>query len=588
MSIISTDPITQLAFSMFENPGVYAVLLGSGVSRSAGIPTGWEITLELVKRAGIAAGAGDQKDWHQWYVGQRDQQPNYSTLLEELARTPKERQAIIEGFLKPSEDEREQGLKMPTPAHRAVADLVKTGHVRVIITTNFDRLMENALRDVGIEPTVVSSVDGLAGAEPLTHTQCYILKLHGDFKDARILNTDSELGEYPPAFDSLLDRILDEFGLIVAGWSGDWDRALRTAMLRAPNRRYSSYWLTRGQLSERAQELVTHRKANMVVAADADTFFSSLSLKVSTITQSRQSNPASVELTISMAKRFLAKPEYRIQLDDLVVGEVERVTSQLSDMYGSDGDATGEFKDWILRYESASESLVRLAGVIGRWGSHHEHQLMIEVIQTLLSKAYARRVGDQNWVELKRYPAALVFYGYGLGLTRAGRLSELYGLMEHPVGNRTSVRVPLAEELSPYHLEDLIGSHMWESLGSEDSRSRSLYDRFAELLTPRWATSFAGVVDSVHLYERFELLCLLHFLKYRDIDEESLADSIKSNQFRRLIYGRLEMYPSARKRLSEEMLIAELRAPLVEAGFGYGSDTYLHIFFESLQRMTRF
>jgi NAD-dependent SIR2 family protein deacetylase len=208
MSITNTDSTTQLAFSMSDNPGVYAVLLGSGVSRSAGIPTGWEITLELIRRAGIAAGAGEQDDWHRWYVEQRDQQPNYSTLLEELASTPKERQAIIESFLKPSEDEREQGLKLPTPAHRAIADLVKTGHVRVIITTNFDRLMENALRDVGIEPTVVSSADGFAGAEPLTHTNCYILKLHGDFKDAGILNTDSELSEYPLVFDGLLDRIL--------------------------------------------------------------------------------------------------------------------------------------------------------------------------------------------------------------------------------------------------------------------------------------------------------------------------------------------------------------------------------------------
>lgn len=102
--------------------------------------------------------------------------------MEELASTPKERQAIIESFLKPSEAEREQGLKLPTPAHRAIADLVKTGHVRVIITTNFDRLMENALRDMGIEPSVVSSADGFAGAEPLTHTSCYILKLHGDFQ----------------------------------------------------------------------------------------------------------------------------------------------------------------------------------------------------------------------------------------------------------------------------------------------------------------------------------------------------------------------------------------------------------------------
>ena len=584
MSITSTDPTTQLAFSMFENPGVYAVLLGSGVSRSAGILTGWEITLELVKRAGIAAGAGDQKDWHQWYVGQRDQQPNYSTLLEELARTPKERQAIIEGFLKPSEDEREQGLKMPTPAHRAVADLVKTGHVRVIITTNFDRLMENALRDVGIEPTIVSSVDDLAGAEPLTHTQCYILKLHGDFKDARILNTDLELSEYPAAFDGLLDRIFDEFGLIVAGWSGDWDRALRAAILRAPNRRYSSYWLTRGQVSERAQELVMHRKANVVVASDADSFFSALSLKVETITQSRQTNPATVELTVSMAKRFLAKPEHRIQFDDLVGNEVARVTSQLSDMYSSSGDTRGKFIDWVLRYETASESLVKLAGVVGRWGSYHEHQLMIEAIQTLLSKANARRVGDQNWVELKRYPAALIFYGYGLGLTRAGRLKELYGLMEHLVANRTSARIPLTEELSPFHLEDLVGIRHWESLRGDESGS--IYNRLAEVLTPRWSTSFASVGDPAQLYERFELFCLLQFLKHRGVDEESLKDSIKKNQFRHYLYGRLRVSSSARKHLCEEMLLSEFRAPVVKAGFGYGSDTYLQTFFEGLQRVT--
>lgn len=48
---------------MYENKGVYAVLLGSGVSRSAGIPTGWEITMELVKQAGIASGAGEQENW---------------------------------------------------------------------------------------------------------------------------------------------------------------------------------------------------------------------------------------------------------------------------------------------------------------------------------------------------------------------------------------------------------------------------------------------------------------------------------------------------------------------------------------------
>jgi hypothetical protein len=37
------DPLHALAFSVYENPGVYCILLGSGVSRAAEMPTGWEI-----------------------------------------------------------------------------------------------------------------------------------------------------------------------------------------------------------------------------------------------------------------------------------------------------------------------------------------------------------------------------------------------------------------------------------------------------------------------------------------------------------------------------------------------------------------
>lgn len=40
---------------MTTSPGTYALLLGSGVSRAAGIPTGWEVTLDLVRKAAVAA-----------------------------------------------------------------------------------------------------------------------------------------------------------------------------------------------------------------------------------------------------------------------------------------------------------------------------------------------------------------------------------------------------------------------------------------------------------------------------------------------------------------------------------------------------
>ena len=44
------EPSHSLAMSVQSNPGVYALLVGSGISRSSGVPTGWEIVQELVRR----------------------------------------------------------------------------------------------------------------------------------------------------------------------------------------------------------------------------------------------------------------------------------------------------------------------------------------------------------------------------------------------------------------------------------------------------------------------------------------------------------------------------------------------------------
>ncbi len=41
---------------------------------------------------------------------------------------------------------------MPTAGHKAIAQMVAKGYFRVIITTKFDRLMEQALDAEGVSP----------------------------------------------------------------------------------------------------------------------------------------------------------------------------------------------------------------------------------------------------------------------------------------------------------------------------------------------------------------------------------------------------------------------------------------------------
>jgi hypothetical protein len=73
-----SDVNTQLAFSEYEGKGVFAVLLGSGLSRAAGIPTGWEITLDLIRRVGLAQNIKEQPDWAEWYR----QKPGWNRIIQ--------------------------------------------------------------------------------------------------------------------------------------------------------------------------------------------------------------------------------------------------------------------------------------------------------------------------------------------------------------------------------------------------------------------------------------------------------------------------------------------------------------------------
>lgn len=151
----------------------------------------------------------------------------------------------MRSYFEPTDEERRNGLKVPTAAHRTMAQLALSGHVHLFLTTNFDRLLETAINDVGIVPQVLSTPDSIVGAVPFSQTRCTVVKLSGDYMDTQIKNTPEELEAYDPAVDSLLDKVMDEYGFIVSGWSAEWDAALRGAFERSPSRRYSMFWASR-------------------------------------------------------------------------------------------------------------------------------------------------------------------------------------------------------------------------------------------------------------------------------------------------------------------------------------------------------
>ena len=523
------DPAHSLAFSIQANPGVYAVLVGSGVSRSAKIPTGWDITLDLVRKLAQLCDETCEPDPARWYQSKFEKEADYSDLLDELAKTPAERQQLLRGYWEPNDREREEGEKQPTAAHRAIAALAAQGFIRVILTTNFDRLVETALTDEGVAPTILSSPDQVQGALPLIHTRCCVFKMHGDYLDTRIRNTPAELDGYPPEFDQLLDRIFDEFGLIVCGWSAEWDGALRNAIYRAPSRRFTTYWAARGDPGDEAQRLIGHRGAELVPIEDAAAFFQNVQQYVESLEEFSRPHPLSTEAAVASLKRYISESKYRIQLSNLIGQAVERVVGATSGEAFAlqDGpEPTSEsVRARVRSYEAACSTLLAMAPIGSFWAEEEHYRVWQRALQRLSSQTSSN--GIPMWLELKLYPAILLLYALGIGAVEADRLQFLKRMLITTLRGENQEDLHVIKILPPSCRFQMYrkGAQVMKMLEGMDTRAVPLNDWIHKAL---WRHVERIIPDNdryTFVFDKLEILIALSYAHHKgkwSLDRNSL------------------------------------------------------------------
>ena len=66
------------------------MLKGSGVSVGAGISTGWQVVLDLMSKVARVLGEDPGDDLAGWYQERCGEEPDYSKLLDPLAKSPAE------------------------------------------------------------------------------------------------------------------------------------------------------------------------------------------------------------------------------------------------------------------------------------------------------------------------------------------------------------------------------------------------------------------------------------------------------------------------------------------------------------------
>ena len=429
----AVDPIVALATGVHASPGVYALLLGSGVSTGAGVLTGWQVVTDLVRKVAAvqapddvdaASQVGD--DPEAWWAQHGDGKPlGYSRLLGALASTPAARQGLLAGYFEPTEADRDQGLKVPSTAHRAIAQLVARGSVRVILTTNFDRLTEQALEDAGVPPQVLHRPEQLTSATPLAHAKATVIKLHGDYADLEQRNTTDELAEYPEALAAYLGRVLDEYGLIVSGWSAEWDAALVRALEETRSRRYPLFWSSYGTIREDARRLIAQHGAVSLPGQTAENLFAGLISRLDALDR-LATTPITEKIAVQQLKRAMPDPRRRIELFNLVDGQIQELVSRIDNRTRHPIAPTGYDATAVVAqrnvYEAESALVARLLATGTFHGEDAQAFLWLRSLQRLISARgrFTENTFNSTAEAMRHYPAVICLWVMGVSAILAG------------------------------------------------------------------------------------------------------------------------------------------------------------------------
>jgi len=229
-----TLPDLALAFSRRAPRMVW--LLGAGASAMSGIPTAGALITRFIRDLYAAEQGcnieeldlGDHRLREQldrYYACIPGMPPagdpeQYAALFERVYPDPSDRAGLIEELV--------AGAR-PNFGHYALAVLMAADAARVVVTTNFDDLVEQAAREVldsGLveprRPLTVASLDdaGAAGRAVIRDRWPLVIKLHGDFRSVQLKNVSAELRSQNEQLADALGTICGQCGLIVSGYSG--------------------------------------------------------------------------------------------------------------------------------------------------------------------------------------------------------------------------------------------------------------------------------------------------------------------------------------------------------------------------------
>lgn len=228
-----------------------SMLLGAGASISSGMPSAerciWEwkqdifgtnnpTLRELVGEISLPATKRRVQDW----LDRRGEYPalgaenEYSFYAQKCFPTARDRRSFFQKYVRDA---------MPFLGYRLLPLLIRNEVIQSVWTTNFDGLPARACAAANVECLEIGIDTPHRTATNLSRGAMRLVSLHGDYRYDELKNTEVELQEQEASLRQALISHLEQYDLLVAGYSGR-DKSLMAALHEAYSKQHAGrlFW----------------------------------------------------------------------------------------------------------------------------------------------------------------------------------------------------------------------------------------------------------------------------------------------------------------------------------------------------------
>lgn len=196
----------------------FCFVLGAGASVTSGIPPGGAVARKWLEELHEREGSGDFEAWIRGDehgidgLDPDDPAASYPRIYQRRFRLdPDEGYAWLEDLM---------DGKRPGFGYSVLADILSTSQHKVVITTNFDNLVADALYTYGGRSPVICGHESLAGFARARPRRPLVVKIHRDLLLAPV-NDEEGTGQLADAWVIALKRLFRVYTPIFIGYGGN-------------------------------------------------------------------------------------------------------------------------------------------------------------------------------------------------------------------------------------------------------------------------------------------------------------------------------------------------------------------------------